>query len=377
MWSDISRVLLVGGSTRMPMVSAMIREISGLTPDRNINPDEAVARGAAIFAGYQQGGQGGESDQDFEVTDVNSHSLGIQGIAQESLQRENVIVIPRNTALPCQVTRQFATHTAGQKSIIVQVLEGESPRPSQCSRIGRSVLRGLPRDLPKGYPVNIRFAYETNGRLHVEASLVGVDKKMKIELERVSGLSSEYVTRWRQVFSRVERLEQSNRGAGAEAATKSPAASGDLITDIFEKQIADVLDVDAGDLSSETASATAPRQPAEKVQRDQAGNEQEDPVFESLDPDDVAAQASSSAAARNQAETAHAESSHSASGDGNRRSDSEQQPAAVSETEEDGNVARLMLVIAGHIIAAALGLSVGYWFLCWLRPDADFLGIFS
>ena len=79
----------------MPMVPNMIREISGLNPDRNINPDEAVARGAAIFAGYQQCRLIEYVEPGFEVTDVNSHSLGIQGIGQESLQRENIVIIPR------------------------------------------------------------------------------------------------------------------------------------------------------------------------------------------------------------------------------------------------------------------------------------------
>jgi len=212
-WKDISRLLLVGGSTRMPMVTAMLKEISGLDPERATNPDEAVARGAALFAGYLLADS---SDDDagslgkVKVTDVNSHSLGIQGTTQKDKQPRNKIVIPRNTPLPASVTKQFVTQTAGQSSIVVQVLEGEHKDPKLCSAIGRSVLRGLPSHLPKGYPVNIHFEYSANGRLNVLASVPGTDRNLAIELLREGGMTDERLHRWRQLF------EQSKEGPAFE-----------------------------------------------------------------------------------------------------------------------------------------------------------------
>ena len=171
----------------MPMVPTMLEELSGISADRSINPDEAVARGAALFAAYQLSKQAGAEKTAFQITDVCAHSLGIQGIDQGSLRRENVIVIPRNTSLPTRVMRPFVTQIPGQQSIIVQVLEGESNQPDLCSRIGRSVLRELPDDLPKGHPVHITFIYGTNARLAVEAFLPERGYRVTIELERESG----------------------------------------------------------------------------------------------------------------------------------------------------------------------------------------------
>ncbi len=94
-WKQINRVLLVGGSTRMPMVARMIEKLTGLTPDHTVHPDEAVARGAAVFAGYLIRSQDPKAKRSFNVIDVNSHSLGIEGIDQRTLRKENVIIIPQ------------------------------------------------------------------------------------------------------------------------------------------------------------------------------------------------------------------------------------------------------------------------------------------
>ena len=123
-WDQVSRLLLVGGATRMPMVARMLQERTGLAPDRTVNPDEAVARGAAIYANYllaskEQGGPGPA----FQVTNVNAHSLGVEGIDTQTLRKINVVLIPRNTPLPAKATERFMTKTEGQRSIVLQVLE--------------------------------------------------------------------------------------------------------------------------------------------------------------------------------------------------------------------------------------------------------------
>ncbi len=209
-WKDISRLLLVGGSTRMPMVSEKLSGLSGLSPERATNPDEAVARGAALFAGYllakseaSEAADGTAEDGSLaavSVVDVNAHSLGIQGISQRDQNRVNRILIPRNTSLPASATRKFVTQTDGQKTIVIQVLEGESRDPEQCTAIGRSVLRDLPAKLPQGYPVEVCFEYGTNGRLNVVASVPGTGRKLNIDLERETGMTDERLHRWRQLF---------------------------------------------------------------------------------------------------------------------------------------------------------------------------------
>jgi len=212
-WKDLQRVLLIGGSTRMPMVARMMQCLSGISPDRSVNPDEAVARGAALYAGHllatRVGGAAGQSlaghppagerpRSTFQVTNVNAHSLGVEGIDTETLRKKNVVLIPRNTPLPARHTERFATKSDGQRSIAIKVLEGEGSQPSDCIVIGRTVVRDLPGGLPKGWPVEVTFEYGTNGRLAVEALVPGTRHRARLELVRETGLSNEGLTRWKQ-----------------------------------------------------------------------------------------------------------------------------------------------------------------------------------
>lgn len=197
-WEDVSRVLLVGGSTRMPMVCEMLRQVTGISPDRTVNPDEAVARGAALYAGYLLSKQGTWGPQaTFEVTNVSAHDLGVEGIDRQTLRKTNVVLIPRNTPLPARFTKRFTTKSEGQRSIVVQVLEGESSLPSECTAIGRTVIRDLPDALPKQWPIDVSFEYGANGRLSVRAVVPGTHQEAGLELQRTVGLSQETIDRWR------------------------------------------------------------------------------------------------------------------------------------------------------------------------------------
>jgi len=194
-WKDVSRLLLVGGSTRMPMVVNMLRQLSGLEPDHTVNPDEAVARGAALYAAYlmhkeAHGGQHAE----LTITNVNSHSLGIEGIHPETLRKTNVVLIPRNTPLPAKVTQRFATKAESQRSIVIQIMEGESSLPSECTAIGRTVIRNLPEGLPKNWPVEVTFEYGANGRLTVRAMVPGTGQSAVLDLERAVNKSRHETT---------------------------------------------------------------------------------------------------------------------------------------------------------------------------------------
>jgi hypothetical protein len=221
----------------MPAVAQMLEGLTGITPDRTVNPDEAVARGAAIYAGYLLAKQGGGEAAGFEVTNVNSHSLGIEGIDPDTLRKTNVILVPRNTPLPVDHTRRFQTKRHDQRSIVVQVLEGESSLPGDCTAIGRTVVRDLPGNLPQGWPVDVTFCYASNGRLTVRAVVPGTEQAAELTLERVVGLSHEGIARWKTpissaagfgAFQSAARQEVSAATARstAAAAGSSPTSAG-------------------------------------------------------------------------------------------------------------------------------------------------------
>jgi molecular chaperone DnaK len=357
-WSDISCILLVGGSTRMPMVSAMIEQLSGSSPDRSINPDEAVARGAALFASYQLTKQAGDQETKFHVTDVCAHSLGIQGIDQGTLRRENMIVIPRNTPLPARVMRPFVTQSAGQQSVVVLVLEGESTDPGLCSQIGRSVLRQLPANLPKGHVVQITFVYETNARLSVEATIPELDHRVTVELERERGLSVAELGRWRQI---VEQQERANLASLLDEALEIDTEVGPTP----DQQPTDKQPPPAKTARPNTAGNGSPANPL----RDTPTNKL--PASESLATE--TSPQSSSSATRTTSMPAGEEIKEPVAGGAAAVS---YEPDPETERKRQKRIRRIIFLI-GNVVSAAIGLTVGYYILCKLRPEADFLHWFS
>lgn len=204
-WKDIGRILLTGGSTRMPMVQRMLRELSGIEPDRSVNPDEAVARGAAIYADYLL--KSGDDRRSFDVSNVNAHSLGVEVFEPGTGRRRNRILIPRNSRLPASKTEEFVTREENQKNVSVQVLEGESYNPDECSMIGRTLIRNLPANLPQGSPVTVTYEYGTNGRLSVRARMVWTDQEVRLELERSADLSLDRLKSWKLVVHQETGLD--------------------------------------------------------------------------------------------------------------------------------------------------------------------------
>jgi molecular chaperone DnaK len=202
-WKQIDRVLLVGGSTRMPMVRKMLADMTGQAPHGEVNPDEAVARGAALYAAHLLATKDSRAGQ-IEVTNVSAHSLGIEGFEIATSRRCNTVLIPRNTPLPARVTRKFVTRKIGQTSIVVQVLEGESSRPEDCTRVGRMVVRGLPPGLPAGSPVVVQYEYGANGRLNVSAQVKASGQASQLMLERTGERTASQIAAWRQVFTSPE-----------------------------------------------------------------------------------------------------------------------------------------------------------------------------
>ncbi len=204
-WKEIDRILLTGGSTRMPMVQRMLKELSGIEPDHSVSPDEAVARGAAIYANYVLASRKESGHEPtFDVTNVNAHSLGIQGIDPQTGRKRNRILIRRNTPLPARQTADCVTKDAGQVNVVVQVLEGESLDPEECSAIGRTMIRDLPGNLPKGWPIEVTYEYGVNGRLNVVAKVRGTDKETSLELEREDSMSDDKMNKWQKVVGDEE-----------------------------------------------------------------------------------------------------------------------------------------------------------------------------
>ena len=207
-WGEIDRVLLVGGSTRMPAVRDMVVDLAGMEPDTSVSPDEAVAHGAALRAGFIQAQRRGEKSR-FRIKNVNSHSLGVVGADPLTKRPRVAVIIPRNTPLPIQARRKFKTQKDNQKSVLVKVVEGESSSPDDCVALGECVIEGLPADLPAKSPVEVRFIYAENGRLEVQVSIPGSDCEERMELVRENSMALPDLDRWRLFVSQVPPPEAS------------------------------------------------------------------------------------------------------------------------------------------------------------------------
>lgn len=210
-WDEIDKVLLVGGSTRMPSVATMIKQLTGKDPDRSVSPDEAVAHGAALYADMllQKLGMG-VGKTEFSVTNVNSHSLGIVGIEPGTGRRVNAVMIPKNSTLPRTAGRRFKTAKINQPNVRVTVLEGESEMPEACTEVGTCVVRNLPPNLPAGWPIDVKFYYHENGQLEVSAKLSGHDAaEVTTEFIRDNSLTDDDLMLWAE---NLEREAQKNSG---------------------------------------------------------------------------------------------------------------------------------------------------------------------
>jgi molecular chaperone DnaK len=199
-WDHIDRILLVGGSTHMPMSGAMLRDLSGKPPDNSLAVSEVVARGAAIHAGIlvARGQEGERSAAAINLADVveisvNAHSLGIE--VRKDADRANDVLIPKNTQLPAAASRVYYTLSENQQRVRVRVLQGEASQADACIPVGECWIEGLPPVLPKGSPVQVRCAVAANGLIDVMALDMTTGRMARAEIHRSSGLSEEDLTR--------------------------------------------------------------------------------------------------------------------------------------------------------------------------------------
>ena len=194
-WEDITRILLVGGSTRMPMVIEALEAESGVVINRSISPDEAVAHGAAVYADFVLASQNDE-ETDLLVRNVNSHDLGVLAVEASTGMPRRKILIPKNSSLPAKGSGNFKTRDKNQQTVAVNVIEGGDASGRNSTKIGACVVSDLPENLPAKTAVAVEFKYLENGRLNVSATIPGTDVQATLEIERAAGLSDEKIEYW-------------------------------------------------------------------------------------------------------------------------------------------------------------------------------------
>jgi len=186
--SEVDEVILVGGSTRIPAVQKLVRDLFGKEPSKGVNPDEVVAIGAAIQGGVLTG-----EVKDVLLLDVTPLSLGI-----ETLGSVMTRLIESNTTIPTRKSEVFSTAADGQTSVEIHILQGERPMANQNKSIGRFHLDGIP-PAQRGIPqIEVTFDIDANGILHVTAKDKATGKSQQIRIEASSGLSDEDIRRMRE-----------------------------------------------------------------------------------------------------------------------------------------------------------------------------------
>lgn len=202
-WEQIDRVLLVGGSTHMPMTGQMLRELGNKEPDHSLAVSEVVARGAALHAGIVAA-RSGESHEGLsdaargelaDVVEVNviAHSLGVE--VRHQGQRINDVLIRKNTQLPASDARVYRTVAPNQRRVRVKVLQGEAHQADACIPIGECWIDDLPPDLPANSPVQVQCGCASNGLVEVLAVDMTSGARAKAIIHRTSGLSDEEIER--------------------------------------------------------------------------------------------------------------------------------------------------------------------------------------
>jgi molecular chaperone DnaK len=231
-FDDLTRLLLVGGSTRMPMVQQILEQASGKSVDRSLSPDEAVAHGAALYAGFLQRGSRA-ADRSLVVKNVNSHDLGVLGIEKATGMKRRRIMIPRNTKLPARSKSSFVTRRANQRSVAVHVVEGGDDSGKNATPIGKCLVSDLPAKLPAKTQVVVQFYYAANGRLSVKASLPDMGIESSVTVERASGMTEQTLQQWEQRMASGQSLLGATPALAAGpppfalASPAGPATSGD------------------------------------------------------------------------------------------------------------------------------------------------------
>ncbi len=239
--SKIDEVVMVGGSTRMPVIQELVKKLTGKELNQSVNPDEVVAIGAAIQAGVLAG-----EVRDVVLLDVTPLSLGL-----ETLGGVNTRLIERNTTIPTRKTQVFTTAEDGQTSVDIRVLQGEREMANDNKELGRFRLEGIPA-APRGVPqVEVTFNIDANGIVSVSAKDLGTGKEQQITITASTNLSKEEVER---MVRDAEASAAADKAKREEAEIRNAASSLIYSTEKSLKEVGDKADAT---LKAEVESALA------------------------------------------------------------------------------------------------------------------------
>ena len=239
--SEVGEVILVGGMTRMPAVQQKVSQLFTKEPHRSVNPDEAVALGAAVQGGVLTG-----DVRDILLLDVTPLTLGL-----ETLGSVSTALIARNTTIPTAKTETFTTAADGQTSVEIHVLQGERPMATDNKSIGRFILDGL-LPAPRGIPqIDVTFDIDANGILSVAARDKGTGREQKIVIQPDSGLAKNDIDR---MVNEAQQFAAEDQRKREEAEVRNQAES--LVYNT-EKMLADNADKVPEDLKQEVEGKIA------------------------------------------------------------------------------------------------------------------------
>ena len=226
---DIDKILLVGGSTRMPKVTELIKKELGMEPSKGVNPDEVVAMGAAIQGGVLTG-----EVNDIVLLDVTPLSLGI-----ETLGGVCTVLIPRNTTIPTSKSQVFSTAADNQHAVDIHILQGERPMAADNKTLGNFQLTNIPA-APRGVPqIEVTFDIDANGIVNVKAKDLGTNKEQSITITSSTNLSDDEIDK---MVKEAESNKAADEKRKEEADTRNEAEQTIFMTEKSIKDLGEKVD---------------------------------------------------------------------------------------------------------------------------------------